>query len=267
MEYTEEVLHFEQKFAPEEEKVIGLVEIQGWMGQQEEGEEYLTAQTHLQVWKKEEGEISQDAICIQCKADERLLRFLKRSAPGGSIICCSLRQSLTEPRVFYLEGNPKRVEDKEIQDIKEEMQKPVEYQAEGLGVMYLTPSEEWFEMNMDWKGVSLELVLENSEKETLDWQASKAGEILKNLEQWEKAARQIAVDELLEIKNTEYLETEEGEEAMDKESFRENLQLECLQIFQDGLVGIWFSDEDMFHGQQILVSGNVEQGLLEAELV
>ncbi|MDO4294904.1 MAG: DUF2262 domain-containing protein [bacterium] len=267
MEYTEEVLHFEQKFAPEEERVIGLVEMQGWTGLQEEGEEYLTAQTYLQVWKKVGGEICQDAICIQRKADERLLRFLKRSATGGSIVCCSLRQSLTEPRVFYLEGNPRRVEDEEIQRIQEEMQKPVEYQAEGLGLFYLNPSEEWFETNMDWKGVSLEIVLDNGEKETLDWQASQAKRILENLEQWEEAARQIAVDELLEIKNAEYLETDEGEEAMDRKNFLKTIKLECLQIFQDGLVGIWFSDEDMFHGQQILVSGNVEQGLLEAELV
>ena len=268
VEYTEEIFKFEQEFGLEEEVILGMVDLQGCNEIKEEQDEYSLANIRFLFWKQEDGEeIYEEPATLVRKADFRLLQLLKKCAPKTAIVRCRVRRHQVEENRFLLVGNPQKIEDEQLGEKKEEFLKPEEYVVEGIGAMILDTSEEWFEIKTNWNQQNIELVIENSEEKILNMEAQILRYLFANLEEWVQKACDLAADVFLGIKNRDYLEVDEGEAPVDRENFLSRLELECVQVFCDGDFGFWFSDGNLFFGHQILVSGDLKDGVQEAELL
>jgi hypothetical protein len=85
-------------------------------------------------------------------------------------------------------------------------------------------------------------------------------------EEWERRAKDKAVDRLLDLKNESWLDEDEGEEPLSEEEFRANMRLTAVQIAADGSIEFTFADGDMFFGHDIVVKGTVEEGWRSANI-
>lgn len=266
MEYTEELLEFEKKFALEEITIIALMSSIGWSSMKEEEETHPTASFETSTWKVAGEEISNQTIRVLRKADDKILHMLKKSAPAHSIVRLRVRKNLVDD-TFLLVGNPQKTEDEEIAAVREEMLKPDEYTDPILGTLVLDEAMGWYEQKREWNGMSIDLTIDDGEEDVLQGEAEMAAKIVQNMDIWMQDSCNQAADTWLEVKNTEYLAAEEGEEPLTREEFIANLTPECLQIFDDGDFAIWFDDGNMFNGRLILIWGNLKEGLEEVEVV
>ncbi|EPF4172696.1 DUF2262 domain-containing protein [Escherichia albertii] len=77
--------------------------------------------------------------------------------------------------------------------------------------------------------------------------------------------RQFAAEELTELAN-DWLDDEDADEITET-SFAERMTLCELVIEADGDFTVYYSDDDMFYGHSIDVSGNIAYGATSANIV
>lgn len=266
MEYTEELLLFEKKFALEEMTIVALMSSNGWSSTKKEEETYLTASFEISIWKPVGKEISNQPLRVLRKVDDKLLHMLKKSTPAYSIVRLRVRKNLVDD-TFLLIGNPQKTEDEELAAIRDDLLKPDEYVDPILGTLVFDEGMGWYEQKREWNGELIELTIDNGEEEVLQREAGIAAAIIEDMDAWIQACCQQAAEELLEVKNTEYLAVEEGEEPVTEEEFIANLILECIQVFDDGDFAFWFDAGSLFNGRLILAWGSLKEGLKAIEVL
>ena len=77
-------------------------------------------------------------------------------------------------------------------------------------------------------------------------------------------ARYYAADELLDLKNNEWLA--EREQPIDRDSFMESIMLQGIEPRKDGTLKLWCKADDLFSGHNIIVRLNPDLTLNDAEL-
>ncbi len=91
-----------------------------------------------------------------------------------------------------------------------------------------------------------------------------AKELRKNQEDWAEKVGDFAVGELLELKNTTWLD--EDEATITPEEFKKRMRLESITVSPNGEFEFWHDDGDLFWGHSIQVSGNLKDGLTDANI-
>lgn len=81
---------------------------------------------------------------------------------------------------------------------------------------------------------------------------------------WHARACSRAVEDLLDLKNGEWLE--EGEPRLDAAGFRDRMTLKTIEVSDEGDMEFWFDDGDLFWGHMIQVSGSRSEGLTDADI-
>ena len=77
-------------------------------------------------------------------------------------------------------------------------------------------------------------------------------------------ARYYAADELLDLKNNEWLA--EREQPIDRDSFMKSIKLQGVEPRKDGILKLWCKADDLFFGHSIIVSLNPDLTLNDAGL-
>jgi hypothetical protein len=90
-----------------------------------------------------------------------------------------------------------------------------------------------------------------------------AESIFDSQEAWDERARAFAADKLLELKNGSWLG--DDEETLTRGEFMSRLILGTLCVDVDGF-NFWYADGNLFWGHTVLVSGNLRDGLLSADI-
>ena len=87
-------------------------------------------------------------------------------------------------------------------------------------------------------------------------------------EEWDQRVRALAAEKLLELANDWAQEAEEDREAAEitQEQFMERMELDAIQIYEDGAFEFWFNDGDLFWGHSIHVTGSLTNGPEEAQM-
>lgn len=96
-------------------------------------------------------------------------------------------------------------------------------------------------------------ILENRLNQSLNWFKNNY-EIIKNY----------CVDNLLELKNEDWADSEE--EKVTEEEFKNRLQLKSIRIEPDGGLEIVFRDGDLFCGHEIVVTTDPEYRVNDADI-
>ena len=89
-------------------------------------------------------------------------------------------------------------------------------------------------------------------------------------EEWDRRVRSLAADKLLSLANdweADAAGSEEREaEEITREDFISRMELDAVQVYEDGAFDFWFNDGDLFWGHAIHVTGSLETGPEDAQM-
>ena len=248
------------QFLPEELTVLAVTGAGSFSGGKTGKEKLWTASLGLTAWMEEDSpDIHRGDFTLTALADDRLLEVLRQRARPDCIIKFGGRVTEDGKRLLLLDL-PEPAFDPDLKAILEEQKKPVTFWEEGLGTFTLDRRMCWFETVVDWLGTAVSLAFDEDENRADALQTAKA--LLTAAEEWDGRVRACAADELLSSAN----DWAEGEEEITRESFMERLELESIEVREDGGFQFWFGDGELFYGHSIWVSGDLEHGPDEAEM-
>jgi len=254
------------QFDPEEFDIYAVTGPNGFGGGKGPKERYWTASIALIAWREEGGPIHQGNWGLVTLADDTLLDYLRRAAPKDSVIQARVRQALKGDR-FLLVGMPSLVGDMELKAILDEAVKPVTFWEEGLGAFTLDRSVNWFEAEADWLGEPIRIEFDRDENRADCVMYARA--LLERQKEWDEKIRSFAAKELLENARDwaeDASEEEEDPPELTEEDFMRRMELQSIEVREDGSFDFWFGDGDLFWGHSIRVSGSMDEGPTGADM-
>lgn len=163
--------------------------------------------------------------------------------------------------VDVLERNVKQPQ---LQELLKEYQKPVFLSLSDTCQLQLNRSLSMFQGEGDWNAQKAEILLDTDEHD--DKRADKALTVFRRLQEdaavWDKKARRYAAEQLLSCA-IEWQDEDEDELCADE--FIRRIRIESVNVSQDGEFELYYDDGDIFAGHVIIVSGNMEKGLYDAQ--
>lgn len=158
-----------------------------------------------------------------------------------------------------------------LQSILDEFQKPVILQPKGCQELVLDKSLGMFNGEGQWNGCEclVHLDVDEEEAEIAEDALETWSKLLENSADWDKKAREYAAKELVDNANDWlYDGAEEDEEVKEitEEDFARRMILSEVCISTEGDFDIYYDDDDMFWGHVIIVSGNIRDGISDAEI-
>ena len=149
--------------------------------------------------------------------------------------------------------------------ILEKFRKPVIIQPDGCEELVLDKSLGMFSGEGTWNGKHclIHLDVDEDGAETANESLDTLKKLMSYCREWDQKARKYAAAELVECAN-DWAEEEEKEITEDEFAKRLSISEVCASI--DGDFEIFYDDDDMFYGHVVIVSGNIETGIDDADM-
>lgn len=154
------------------------------------------------------------------------------------------------------------VTDSELTTIAIERQKPIIFHDERLGEFIYNRRLGWYEGSAEWNGKRIKLSLGCEDPEAYHAELATAHQLFAEQPQWQARVNGYAVEMLLSSKNDYWID--EDEETVTAEEFIGRMTLTSLTIEAGGEFDFWHDDGDLFYGHAIQISGNLQNGLTDA---
>jgi hypothetical protein len=165
----------------------------------------------------------------------------------------------------YLESFDGIVTDEtELNNYAKELQKPVTFEDPVLGLFTLHRGLDWYEANVMWEGKSITLDINTKKTVIIPATLKTAHALWADQHHWDQRIHDYAVQELLPLKNGEWID-EDGI-RLTAEKFKARMSLESITIYIDGSFAFWFDDGDLFFGHSIQISGSISEGPTQADI-
>lgn len=232
------------------------------------GEKLWTLTFSFDAWKPEFGSIRKGPLTVRRKVSDKELKKFQKLIDSESIV--HIRARLAEENSF---GSPQallekfvRVEsgDSELNGYLAKLKKPVTFEAPGFGIFTLNRRVKWFAAKTRWCGRDIDLSLHASEMPEVKKALAVAKRLWKTANKWDARVKDYAVEQLLELKNDNWLDEDEHEVTPDE--FKRRMTLEAITVDPDGSFDFWHNDGELFFGHSIQISGCIESGLEQADI-
>lgn len=222
----------------------------------------------LIAWRVAHGPLRESLLIVSKEVSDEELRGLQGAVRSDSII--SFEAKLCEPSPF---GDARaqlvclldpQTEDPDLERVLAKSIKPVETSDPSIGRLILNRSLGWFEGQVKWLGKTIDIAL--SADGELDTQAAigAAKVLLDSMLEWSQRINDVAVSELLHLKNQCWLD--EDEQEIGTTEFLNRMQLTAMTVYPDGSFEFWHDDGELFWGHSILVSGSLAEGVTDASI-
>ena len=247
---------FTAGFLPDTLDILAVTGPAAFGGKKQADSDLWEASIFLTAWMEEDSpEIHREPTPLVILAAADLLNVLRQRLPANFILKLKARPSEDGTRLLLVDL-PSPGFDPDLKAILEEQKKPVTFDAEDIGTFTLSRSMGWFQTEADWMGQTIQLTfdLDSDREDSL----TSIRALLADPAGWDGRLRACAADQLLDRAN-ETLE-EDGEDTLDREEFMETIQLESIQVGEGGSFTAVFSDNGLFWGNPILVTGTVTGG-------
>lgn len=199
----------------------------------------------------------------ECRTKEKIYNLEKER-----IYHLKVRESMDRYSLMLVEVVEQNCENRRLKDILEDYQKPVMIHPEGCGEFLLDKSLGLFNADGQWNGEPCTIHLdvdEDNAKTALDASAT-LKKLLSNSKQWDGLARGLAAAELTGTANDWQTEKDKDAVEITEEEFAQRLSISDLSVLTGGDFEIFYEDDDMFWGHAIIVSGNVNTGVEDADM-
>jgi hypothetical protein len=248
-------------------EVLGVVDAAGASGAKMKDKVWFL-RFALDSWKLVGGRLQNRQLTIRKPVNhEELKVIMKQIAPLGTIL---VQARITEENSF---GSPQGllvniitqdIIDPELQLRIEGLKKPVIFEDTKLGVFTLDRRIGWFETEVFWEASKIKLHLKPSIGGDVRECLTTAHALWDLQSVWRKRVTDLAIAELLDLKNEAWLQ--EDESLLTAEIFRTTMQLESISTSPDGSFDFWYSDGGLFEGHAIRVAGNLSEGPVSADI-
>lgn len=182
----------------------------------------------------------------KCKPD--VTNFLGKPYKNRYHIVKIIRKKLKEPR---------------LEAIREEYLNPLSIEDK-TGTFCLDRKYDWFEGKIDWLGAFRKVLLDKDENsDTAEKALQTLHRFLEDVEKWDKDLRIFAAAQLTELAN----DWQDGETPeITEEEFARRIGTPDFHIKNDGSFEAEYEDDDMFYGHWIVVYGNADGELKDANI-
>lgn len=253
---------FIDRFAPKEFEIVALIGAANASGVKLPDSVYSEFSLSLAAWKREhETTVQKETRCLLDRGDDGDLRILWKTAPANSIVRLTVRQ---EGSLFLICSTPKPAQDDELEAILNKVKKPVYYEDPVLGKFKLEQDVGYFSGKIVWNAQSVCFSFSKDTKAAMQKMMDTIHTLLQNAAEWEAKIRLFAAEELLELKNDNWLENER--EPVTAQQFMDCMKLETIEVDADGCFNFWYEDGDLFWGHAIVVAGTLQNGLESATI-
>lgn len=249
------------------EVVVGLVNASGKGGWPEEDDQWTLSFT-LQCWKVPPGPLKTKPLSVELTTSREEYDALWERVHAFSVV--RIRARVVEESVIgniqaqLIEYFGLDSSDPELNQAAADLQEPVVHRDRQFGQFTLNRRANWWTAKTKWSGraVALNLSLDDSGKFDAALQVARA--LWKDWKKWTKRIENFAVQELLPLKNENWLGDDEVELTADQ--FKKRMTLESVTVGPDGTFDFWHNDGGLFSGHSIQISGNLLAGLTRADI-
>ena len=172
--------------------------------------------------------------------------------------------STDESRAIFAGKATQKADPEGLTDIAQELAKPVVITTERFGDLTLDRSIDWFEGEVKWNGEPIRINFHTDETQDISTGLKVAARLFDEQQVWKKKVDDYAVQELLPLKNDNWLDDNESQLTPDQ--FKSRMTLESISIHPDGEFEFWHDDGDLFWGHSIQISGSLDEGLTQADI-
>jgi hypothetical protein len=220
----------------------------------------------LDAWRVDGGALIEDVLKIVWEDEKGAIGLLHAVvAPYATLKIRAHLGPDVAPPTALLQGIV-GIDDSDVQlnRFAAERQVPVVFHDEILGDLVLDRSVDLYTGEVAWNDSVVALHLPSAARGIAMEAVARARTVVGAQSAWDRRAREVAASELLALKNETWLEEDEGAcSAMD---FIARLSMTTIDFDGDGAISFWLDDGDLFWGHAILVRGDLDVGLLTADL-
>ena len=253
---------FAQQFLPEEFTILAVTGFTPFGGKRPDDSQLWVSGINLTAWMEDNSpNIQRGEFKLVAKGDETLMNFLRQRVPRDFILKCRVRLSL-DGTSLLLTNLPEPGFDPDLKAILEEQKKPVAVEVEGLGKFMLNRSVGVLQADIQFMGQAVQLCFDKDEDRAACGRTAKA--VLDDLIALDEKARALAADKLLELANEWAADADE--EEVSREEFLSRLMLETIDVAENESYNLWYNDGELFFGHVIHVSGNLNEGVTDAQM-
>lgn len=133
-----------------------------------------------------------------------------------------------------------------------------------LGLLRYNSEYDWYEGQVTFRQLQIPICLDTDDEGKIESVLSRVNHFVIQLEQYSEKAKDYAVNKMLELKNSVWLD--ENEKPLTSEQFKNHMVLESIVIRSEGDVEFYHSDGEMFLGHCILVTMDVSNHFIDAHI-
>ena len=218
----------------------------------------------FETWRDAEGALHTNKLAIRRKVTKDELEMYMSRIQAFEVL--STQIIFTGPTSADLLDIPYQVVDPSdiLVQRASELLIPKTHEHEFFGTLTFNPHVDWYEATAMWVGQKIRLSLSASDDVSLQAALQTATELWNDQSTWNQRIQEYAVQELLDLKNSAWLE--EGENSLSSDDFTSRMSLESITVSPDGKFDFWHDDGDLFWGHSILVSGTLNDGPTDADI-
>jgi len=263
----EDQLHDELAACPVCE-LAGVVSPSGVGAGKSQGQELWSLLLTFDAWRVGSEPIRTDSLTLRRRVTDEELHTFQDAIDAETVI--RIRARVAVDNIF---GSPQgQLEefiqldstDPELQTHLAELQKPISHKDDRFGTFTFDRRVSWYSAEVKWNGATVDLNVNVEEPDQLDSALKVANALWDDETTWHKRVGDYAVGELLPLKNDSWLGDNETEFSAD--TFKDKMTLQSISVYADGDFEFWHDDGDLFWGHSIQISGNLSDGLTQADI-
>ncbi|HEX8479116.1 MAG TPA: DUF2262 domain-containing protein [Telluria sp.] len=224
----------------------------------------------LMAWRVGNGSIRETPLIVSKSVSDDELHVLQRAIQPDSIISFEAKLCESSPfgdaraeLVQLLDAQAGAI-DPVLERILANSIAPVEISDPVFGRLILNRRVGWFEGQVKWLGKTIDVALSAEGENDIRAAIQSAHAFLDSMLEWSQKINNLAVAELLDLKNECWLD--EGEQDISKAEFLERMQPASFTVYPDGSFEFWHDDGELFWGHSILISGSLFNGVGNASI-
>ena len=161
----------------------------------------------------------------------------------------------------------KNVKSPELEEILAEYKKPIIIEDDILGELLYDRTINSFDGHIPWldKKIDISLDVDKDNKSGITKARKAMKELYLSAEKWDAEMRTFAAKKLIDLAR-DWCESEEEALKITEESFADRIGNESISMTSGGSFTAYFSDDDIFAGHCITVSGSLKKGITSASM-
>ncbi len=217
---------------------------------------------NLVAWRAEEKVLVNEIRCEMPVSKTELNQFMSQVKAYTMVefqITETRQKSISISNLTVFTG-----EDPALAKVREELQVPVKISTPILGELVLDRRFKQYNGQIEWCDSKIQIGLWCEEYTKPEAVIKTAESLFKAQKNWDNLAKEFVTDRLLELKNENWLEDNEVE--LSRTEFLSRITLQEINVEESGEFSFWYHDGDLFLGHSIQVSGDIIEGLKDADI-